>query len=250
MTISLDELDAATESTGIPLDQLESQAGVGVDLSALDQFAESKDRPITAAAAGAARGLSFGLSDLALTGSGLVEPETLSDLRTYNPNASLGGELGGAILPTLLSGGTTAPASVAGRAVQGTARVLSAPVRAVSAVGSAATKGLVGALGAKPLASGLQFAASAGRSAPALNSALESALAKKFVDEAAKTTAKNFIPTLAAKGVGSFVEGNFYGAGQVASAGDPVAHADFPGRGYLVPHQARKALTPCLPLLP
>lgn len=198
------------------LDNYEKESSVGLPIEDLNSYLEEKDRPVAASLAGAARGLSFGLSDLALTKSGLVEPETLSDLQTYNPGASLTSELGAAIIPTLLSGGTTAPASAAGRAIQGTARVLSAPVRAVSAVGGAVTRGVAGALGVKPLVT-------------AMGPTLDAALAKKFVDEAARTTAKNFIPTLAAKGIGSAVEGSFYGAGQVAhelALGNPDVTAE------------------------
>lgn len=57
---------------------------------------------LKAAAAGAARGATFGLSDVAMTKSGLVAPETLKGLQETNPASSLTGEIGGMIAPALL----------------------------------------------------------------------------------------------------------------------------------------------------
>lgn len=53
------------------------------------------DQDIAAGLAGAARGLTFGLSDQALTKTGLVRPETLSRLEEANPVSSGIGEVGG-----------------------------------------------------------------------------------------------------------------------------------------------------------
>ena len=69
--------------------------------------------------AGAARGLSLGLSDLALTSSDLVDPETLRKFRQYSPTASIGGEVAGAILPIALSTLATAPAGGSGGVAAG-----------------------------------------------------------------------------------------------------------------------------------
>lgn len=52
-----------------------------------------------AAGAGLARGLSFGLSDLALTSTGLVEGETLRQLEDRQQVASVAGELASALVP-------------------------------------------------------------------------------------------------------------------------------------------------------
>lgn len=67
--------------------------------------AKEFDRPFQAGLAGAARGATFGLSDQALTKTGLVEPETLRKLEEYNPTSSIVGEIGGigATLPIKLS---------------------------------------------------------------------------------------------------------------------------------------------------
>lgn len=70
----------------------------------VDEVAEQNDKPIAAGLAGAARGATFGLSDLALTKTGLVEPETLQNLKKYNPNASAVGEVAGAVAPALIPG--------------------------------------------------------------------------------------------------------------------------------------------------
>ena len=59
-----------------------------------DQFG---DQNIKAGLAATARGATFGLSDLALTKSGLVKPETLQGLKLANPDISLAGELAGTI---------------------------------------------------------------------------------------------------------------------------------------------------------
>ena len=67
--------------------------------------------------AGAGRAATLGLSDLALTKSGLVAPETLSALRDVNPEASTVGEVGGALGSMFIPGGPVARlAGVAGKA--------------------------------------------------------------------------------------------------------------------------------------
>jgi hypothetical protein len=81
------------------------------------------DRPGAAAGAGAARGLTLGLSDLALPATGLVKKETLRGLQEENPGASAAGDVG-ATAATLLIPGVgeeTAPGLVAkvGRAIEG-----------------------------------------------------------------------------------------------------------------------------------
>jgi hypothetical protein len=54
-----------------------------------------QERPLGAGALSAARAASFGLSDQALTKTGLISPETLAGLEEYNPGASLAGEIAG-----------------------------------------------------------------------------------------------------------------------------------------------------------
>jgi hypothetical protein len=83
---------------------------------------------IAAAGAGAARGLTFGLSDQALVGAG-VAPETLRGLEEANPISSLVGEATGIVAPAVLSGGIS---SVAGAGVKGAAAAGKATERLIA----------------------------------------------------------------------------------------------------------------------
>lgn len=102
-----------------------------------------------AAAAGAARGASFGLSDLALTKSGLVAPQTLTDLQTVNPGASMLGEAAGTLVnPVLGPAGKLAEGAVGAALPEATTlagRVLSGT--ASEAAGSAVQGALIGGVG-------------------------------------------------------------------------------------------------------
>lgn len=92
--------------------------------------------PAAAAALGAGRALTFGLSDVALTKTGLVSPETLSGLEEAQPGASMLGEAGAIGASLLVPGYGEATA----------ARAATAPVRAVSRLGQAVTRGVEAAL--------------------------------------------------------------------------------------------------------
>lgn len=92
-----------------------------------------------AGAAGAARGLTLGLSDVALTELDPSLRDPLSALKTVNPNASLAGEIAGAVAPTLVTGG--AGAAKAGLSVGSTIRGLGALPRGVNALGGLAERG-------------------------------------------------------------------------------------------------------------
>jgi hypothetical protein len=70
------------------------------------------DQTVKALLYGGARGLTLGLSDVALTKSGLVSPEELSEVKARNEGASITGDVLGTALPLFLSGGS----SVAARA--------------------------------------------------------------------------------------------------------------------------------------
>jgi len=70
---------------------------------------------LQAGVAGVLRGISFGLSDVALTKMFGVKPETLEKLRRYNPYISGAAEIGGAIAPILVSGGTGLAARIASK---------------------------------------------------------------------------------------------------------------------------------------
>lgn len=79
-----------------------------------------------AAAAGAARSISFGLSDQALVRSGLVDAETLKALEEVNPGSSLVGEIGGIAIPAVLSGGTSLAATAAAKTAPSVAAKIAA----------------------------------------------------------------------------------------------------------------------------
>lgn len=72
------------------------------------------DSAATAAALGATRGLSFGLSDQFLVKSGLANADQLKEIKERNELASLTGEAAGTIAPLLVPGGAaTAPGAIA-----------------------------------------------------------------------------------------------------------------------------------------
>lgn len=72
-----------------------------------------------AAGAGALRGASFGISDMALVETGLAKPSTLKGLEDVNPTASGGGELAGAVGSLLIPGaGEVSVAKASGKAAQ------------------------------------------------------------------------------------------------------------------------------------
>jgi hypothetical protein len=138
------------------------------------------DAPVSAAVLGALRGPTLGATDV--LGAALGYKDEIAAIKEYNPTASLVGEIGGIIAPSLLTGG----AGLVGAAARGAA----APASAIARAGAA----------------------------------VEGALAKQFVQSAAKSTARKVLESAAAKGAGSAVEGLAYGAGQViseAALGDP-----------------------------
>lgn len=81
--------------------KLASQADINAAIEQ-QKYGEGLGNELKAGLAAAGRGATFGLSDVVLTKSGAVNPETLAKLKQYNPDVSLGAEIGGAILPTLL----------------------------------------------------------------------------------------------------------------------------------------------------
>lgn len=92
--------------------------------------------PIKAAALGAARAGSFGLSDVFLSKSRLVRPETLSGLEEQQPEASFVGEAGAIGASLLVPGYGEATA----------ARAATAPIRAANRIGQAITHGVEASL--------------------------------------------------------------------------------------------------------
>lgn len=190
----LDLVDSAPEDTqdyGVT-----TNVNVETDISPEEEQALDKElileekygkSPVKAAALAAARGLSFGASDVLATQSGLVSPETLSAIKRKNAAASIAGEVVGTAAPLLLSGGTAAPA--------------------------------VGAkLGAKALIKG---AGSGVRAANAASLAVEKltakALKKAIAETGTETVARKIIEKGLSQAAGSAVEGALYGTGQLLS---------------------------------
>lgn len=119
---------------------------------------------IAAGAAGTARGLTAGLSDIAAEGvdalAGTDITGELQALREVNPNATALGELGGSIAPLFMTGGgsgalrlgvegaTLAREGAAGTSVLGTLlRGVSAPARGIEGLAGLAERGVLRALG-------------------------------------------------------------------------------------------------------
>lgn len=88
--------------------------------------------------AAGARGATLGLSDVAARALGGDETaDTLRGLREEHPTLSTGAELAGAVLPAVLSGGESLPASLAARAGRGVAEAAGGGIRGALAGGAA-----------------------------------------------------------------------------------------------------------------
>lgn len=177
-----------------------------------------------AAGAGALRGMTLGLSDPALVGAtSLFSRDAGKDLKTtldaykeVNPVASFAGEVGGVVLPALLSGGSAAGAEAGVLAktastIGGGARAISAPMRALSATGGIAERGITSLLGRGTAA---QIASKAG--AGAVEGALFGAtreLSNQLTEEAIGNPALNAEKIFATAGhdlvLGTLVGGGF-----------------------------------------
>lgn len=142
----------------------------------------STGQEVGAGLLGAARGLSFGLSDVVARGVG-VEPETLAGLEEANPTASTFGELAGVGAGLLVPGGQAKAATTLGKLASGA----SAPVRAVAKLGTAAEK------------------------------ATERGLTKLLGETASQGFLKKAASAAISKGAGSAVEGTAYGLGSWVS---------------------------------
>lgn len=97
------------------------------------QYGEGLGNEVIAGGLGAARTLSFGLSDLALAKSGAMSPEELTARKELNPDATLTGELGAFALPLV---GQALGAMGIGAAARGISAATSG-VRGVTSLGEA-----------------------------------------------------------------------------------------------------------------
>lgn len=107
------------------------------------EYGEGISNTAAAASLGLARGLTFGLSDRAAVNAGWLSKEDIREWKQRNRVASVGGEVGGALLPLLLSGGTSAAGTAAsvGSGAASAVRAAGTGVRALSRVGGAIEKG-------------------------------------------------------------------------------------------------------------
>ena len=120
---------------------------------------------------GVASGLTFGASRLAqkeLLGTSAAD---MAARARVNPGISIGGEVGGAVLPTILSFGTTAPASATALTIRGASllgrglKAAGAPVRAVSRAGLGVERAAARVLPKGETALGQAFSKAAARTA-------------------------------------------------------------------------------------
>lgn len=156
--------------------------------------------------AGAARGASAGLSDVALTELGLVDARTLRGQQEANPLTALAGEgvgLLGAVAATGGAGGAARGAGVLGTA----ARVATAPTRAIMAVG----RGVEGA-GAALLGEGV--------AARAVTAAAQGAIEGSLfgIGQAASESAVKDVPLTAERLMAAMGHGALLGGGLGAGA--------------------------------
>ena len=144
----------------------------------LDKINEYEDKGLEAGLLGAARGLTFGLSDQLLQKTAKYTgytSEELNDIKRYNELESTIGEAAGIVGPSLLTGGTGA----AGAAARG----LTTGVRGAEVAGKVTQK----------------------------------ALAKVLAEQGKNSVASNIVAKTAPKLIGSATEGAIYGAGQLIS---------------------------------
>lgn len=125
------------------------------------KYGEGIEAEAAAFGLGAARGVTFGLSDQALSRLKLVKPEALKLYRDLNPTSSLLGEVSGVVVPTLLSGGTSLVGRVAAKTLPGI----------TSKAGIAASNMVAGKIASKTVSKIVQNAAKT-----AAGSAVEGAL--------------------------------------------------------------------------
>lgn len=102
---------------------------------------------LKAAAAGALRGPSFGLSDQLLVRSGIVDPETLAGLKEANPASTNIGEIGGIAASLLVPGGAEGAAvhgaeeaGAIAQAAKTAGKIITAPIKVTEAISGVAGK--------------------------------------------------------------------------------------------------------------
>lgn len=145
------------------------RAGATYDLASDRQErvekAEYEGKNVEALLLAAGRGLTFGLSDVALEKMGAYSNEELENIEEYNSVLSGVGEIGGMLLPAVFTGGTTA---VAGAGIKGAAKkaIAQTPAGFAARSAAAAEKGVAKLLGVEGAVGGSKMLrASAGMAA-------------------------------------------------------------------------------------
>src|SRR3990167_4947550 len=177
------------------------------------------DREIAAGAAGIARGATLGLSDVVLTKSGLVAPETLKGIQDHNEAASILGEVSGAVGSALIPGGQT---NLAAKVLKG----IASPSRFVTSIGANTAHRAEGAL---------------------LKYLTEKTAAKELVrtgqtifGPANASMGQQALARAAAYAASGVVEGSLFGAGQAISE-KALGHPETVGE-LLVAHMGAGAI--------
>lgn len=161
------------------------------------QFGDTKGQ-ILSGALGLARGLSANLSDAALVGSGLVDADTIKNYEEVNPSASGVGEAVGILAPAVISGGGALAGRVLGEAGIATAAKAAASITPI------------------------EFITQAGK-------LTTEALMPKIGSETAQLAGKQIAQKIAAKSIGSAVEGALFAGGNILreeALGDPDMSAE------------------------
>lgn len=176
---------------------------------------EYSDKGLQAFAAGAASGLSFGISDQALIKSGLYSQEELNNIYKYNPVESTVGEVAGFVAPLLFSGGTSA---IAGAAAKGATKLTGKAIAKELAKTTIKASGL-------PVKSVIK----AGEAAEKATSAI---LKKILKDKGSKTFARGVIDKMLPQAIKGAVETSAYSVGRLISE-DALGNAQFNGENLL-----------------
>jgi len=175
------------------------------ELNEKRQYGKGFGNEAKAAAAGAARTLTFGGSDV--VGRALGGAEALGALKRQNPISSAAGEIGGAIAPLLLSGGASAGAEGAVLGAEGAGALAEGGALAEAAGAAKAADGLGSALRATGRAVGAVPRAISGA-----GSIVERGVARGLESLGGKGVAGKVLKRAAELGAQGAVEGGLYGA--------------------------------------
>ncbi len=187
---------------------------------------------LEAATLGAARTLSFGGSDVALKASGAYTGDELRGKENANKAASIAGEVGGFVLPAILSGGTSLVAEGAAG--------LGAGVAGAEALGGLAEAGV------KRFATNLTDSAVAKKIAANAAEKLSASEANTVVlvaQEAAAAGEAGMVSGKAAEGASSLMSKSLERAGYAASSAKNIAQRMlYSGLEHMAPEAANMAV--------